>query len=214
MVRRATRKQRGRYTKKRKQIILVATEGDNKTEKTYLQEINRIIQDVSIVFADGNSTDPINMVEDTVRTADKRGFDTEYGDKAFIVFDADFNKESQIVEARKLANDNGFQLVISNPCFEVWLLLHFRYSSKGYQSNDEVINEIKNRWPEYRKNIGSFQGILDRTEMAVDNAKKLEAFHDSVNPKTDAEKRNPSTDVYKLIDLIWPTGGDAVDTDI
>ena len=119
MVRRATRKQRGRYTKKRKQIILVATEGDNKTEKTYLQEINRIIQDVSIVFADGNSTDPINMVEDTVRTADKRGFDTEYGDKAFIVFDADFNKESQIVEARKLANDNGFQLVISNPCFEV-----------------------------------------------------------------------------------------------
>lgn len=202
MVKRATKKQRGRYSQKRRRIILVATEGGNRTEKTYLQELNRSIKDVNIVYADGNSTDPINMIEDAIKTAKKKGIDGDYGDRVYIVFDADFNKENQIAEARKKANKNGYQLVVSNPCFEVWLLLHFRYSTKGYNSNDDVINDLRNRWPEYCKSLESFRHIGDRIDVAIDNSKKLMKHHDAINPKTTTEKRNPSTDVHMLIEEI------------
>lgn len=207
MVKRATKKQRGRYTRERKHVILIATEGDNKTEKNYFHEFNGRMNDVSIVFSDGNSTDPVKIVMDAIRSAKKRGIDFSYGDKAYAVFDVDFNKEKQIAEARKLAKDYGMELILSNPCFEVWILQHFRFSTRGYHSNNDVIGELINRWPEYRKNIGSYRYIYDRTDLAIENARKLEAYHDSVNPSADIEGRNPSTDVYKLVEKIYPEGG-------
>ena len=35
-------------------------------------------------------------------------------------------------------------LVISNPCFGIWYLLHKRYSTKKYDESEQVISELKN----------------------------------------------------------------------
>ena len=212
MVRRATRRQKGRYTRKRKQVILIATEGDNKTEKTYFHDFNGRVQTISIVFADGNSTDPVKIVKDAIQSAKKRGIDFDYGDKVYAVFDTDFNKEEQITEARKTARENNMELILSNPCFEVWILQHFRFSTRGYNSNDDVIAELINRWPDYRKSIGSFRYVSDRTEIAIENARKLIDFHNDINPRTDIERRNPSTDVYKLVEMITSERQDVIQT--
>lgn len=115
------------------------------------------------------------------------------------MFDTDFNKEIQIGKARKLADENGIELILSNPCFEVWLLLHFRYSTRGYQSNHEVLDELRNRWPAYRKNIDSFQYLQDCCEVAINNAKKLEQFNFDNKGTEVIEECNPSTDVHKLV---------------
>ena len=202
MVRRANKKTKGRPTKKDRKIILIATEGLNKTERTYFTEFNRKQTEWHIVPADGNSTDPVKIVKDAIRTVDNRGIRYDYGDRVFAVFDTDFNKDKQIAEARKIARENDIDLILSNPCFEVWLLQHFRFSTRGYHSNEDVIDELINQWPEYRKSIDSFQSVSDRTEFAIQNARKLSEFHNAVNPHTDNEKRNPSTDVYKLVEII------------
>lgn len=202
MVRRANKKTKGRPTKQNRKIILIATEGMNKTEITYFTEFNRKQSVWHIVPADGNSTDPVKIVQDAIRTVNNRGIRYDYGDKVFAVFDTDFNKDKQIVEARKIAKENGIELILSNPCFEVWLLQHFRFSTRGYHSNEDVINELMNLWPEYRKSVGSFHSVSDRIEIAVKNARKLSEYHNTVNSRTETEKRNPSTDVYKLVEII------------
>lgn len=202
MVKRATKKDRKRYTRKRKNVILIATEGKNKTERYYFQEFNRSINDYAIAFSDGNNTDPVKIVRDALNTADKKGIEPGNGDHICAVFDTDFQKEQQIGEARKLAEKNDVELVLSNPCFEVWLILHFRYSTHGYQSNREVLEDLKKHWPDYRKNITSFQQIQARCEEAIGNAEKLRKFHGGNKGTEIIEKCNPSTDVDKLVTRI------------
>lgn len=202
MVRRATKKDRKRYTRERKEIILIATEGKNKTERNYFREFNRSIKGCAIVFSDGNNTDPVNIVHDALNSADKRDIEPRNGDSIYAVFDTDFKKESQISEARKLAERNGVEIILSNPCFEVWLLLHFRYSTRGYQSNNEVIKELNDVWPEYRKNIASFKQLRDRCEDAIENTGKLKKFHNETKGTDIVERCNPSTDVDKLVTRI------------
>lgn len=202
MVRRATKKDRKRYTRERKEIILIATEGKNKTERNYFREFNRSIKGCAIVFSDGNNTDPVNIVHDALNSADKRDIEPQNGDSIYAVFDTDFKKESQISEARKLAERNGVEIILSNPCFEVWLLLHFRYSTRGYQSNNEVIKELNDVRPEYRKNIASFKQLQDRCEDAIENTGKLKKFHNETKGTDIVERCNPSTDVDKLVTRI------------
>lgn len=213
MVRRANKKQRRGYSRKERKVILVATEGNNKTERTYFSEFNRMQKEWHIVPTAGNSTDPVGIIKDAIRTMNNRGINIDYGDSAFAVFDTDFGKEKQIADARKIARKNGVELALSNPCFEVWLLQHFRYSTRGYGSNDDVVSELKNRWPDYHKNIASFHYLSDRTGIAIDNSKKLLEFHETVNRGGSIENMNPSSDVYKLVEIIMPKGDDEKDNE-
>lgn len=208
MVKRASRKPKDRPTKKERRIVLVATEGKNKTEKTYLAEFNRLQKSYRIVFAEGNYTDPINIVSSAVSSVDKKELDLDADDAAYAIFDIDFGKESQIKEARRIAENNNVGLLLSNPCFEIWLLLHFRYSTRGYTSNEAVIDELRNRWPDYRKNIKSFEYIVDRIDIAIENSKKLIDYQDSVNPLTEIENRNPATNIHELIEMLIIGGDD------
>lgn len=51
----------------------------------------------------------------------------------------------------KLARQNNISVFLSNPCFEIWYLLHFRYSTKLYGSNEEVIKELGSYISDYSK---------------------------------------------------------------
>lgn len=202
MVRRASKKSRGEPTRKERVIILLALEGGNKTERTYFSELNRMQKEYRIVFANGNNTDAVKVVADAAASVEKKGIDFKRGDRAYAVLDTDFGKEKQIREARKQAGKNNIDLLLSNPCFEIWLLLHFRFSTKGYISNDAVIAELENRWPDYHKSIESFAYITDRIGIAIEHAEKLTQYHDSIDSHTEIEERNPSTDVHKLFEVI------------
>ena len=202
MVRRASKKKKNRPTREVRKVILVSAEGMNKTERTYFAEFNRLQKDYHIVFATGNSTDPVNIVSEAIDGVIKNGLNLKQGDIACAVFDVDFGKAKKIDEAREMAKKAGIRVILSNPCFEVWLLQHFRYSTRGYLSNDAVIEDLLNYWPEYRKSIGSYQNVIDKTHTAIENAEKLRAYHDSLYTGVNTEERNPSTDVDELVRTI------------
>ena len=202
MVKRANKRDRENNPKRERKVILIAVEGGNKTERNYFVELNRRQGEYHINFADGNSTDPANVVEDAINSALNKGIDYLKGDKVYAVLDTDFGKEKQIEDARRRANRENVEMILSNPCFEIWLLQHFRYSTGGYNSGSEVLKELTEFWPGYRKNLDSFQDLYDKTELAIKNSNDLIKFHDSVNQRAELEYRNPSTDVYKLMQLI------------
>lgn len=87
------------------------------------------------------------------------------------------------------------EMLLSNPCFELWLLLHAK-DQKTSIDTDAVIKELMKcapMWKNYSKSAftdtqKSF--LNNNTDVAVARAKKLDEF------------QNPSTGIYKLIEML------------
>lgn len=198
-----TPKKRNSNSRKRKKIIFIATEGKNKTEKLYFKKFNS--DKVQIRFAKGGSTDPVNMVSELLSECKDMGFDPEAGDTAYCVLDSDFavSKNNQIALADKKAVANDLSLIVSSPCFEIWYLCHYDYSTKAFGSNEEVIDELKKRIPQYDKNKEDMYELLrPMQDDAVVNAKRLEKYNLQSGKKPHTVEFMPSTEAYRIIETI------------
>lgn len=205
MVRHTGQKKRGKVSKSRKKILLIGTEGKNKTEKNYFSHFNRMPEnDYVIRFSTGNNTDPEGIVDNTVDTVKKEELNFKDGDLAFCVFDTDTGdeKQKQIDAAVIKASKKNVEIILSNPCFEIWFLQHFGYSTKEYKSNGEVLRTLEGFIPEYEKNSDPFVILNPLTAEAIRNSKKLEKYHDDLGHRSKSMERNPSTEVYKIIEKI------------
>lgn len=89
--------------------------------------------------------------------------ESEY-DKVFWIVDFDsLNKEQR--EAKKgdnpierfyryysaLQNDERAVVIINNPCFEFWILLHYSFTSKFYENYEQILPVIQKYLPDYEK---------------------------------------------------------------
>ena len=75
-------KTRNTHFRKRKRIILLATEGANRTESLYFKSISW--QNCVIRFAHGNYTDPVNMVTALKKEYDELELDIKLGECRFL----------------------------------------------------------------------------------------------------------------------------------
>ena len=191
----------GRKIRNVKKTILIGAEGKNKTESTYFSNFNDRNSDYRIIMANGNSTDPVRMVDDIIKTMKQRDINTKYGDLIYCVLDVDDSKEKalQISKAIKLASKHNIEIITSNPCFEDWFLCHFTYTTKHF-SNNEIIQEIKKYISKYSKGLNVYELIKDKTEIAIVNAKKQSDYHK--NLEIDTSLANPSTMVFKIVEAL------------
>ena len=114
--------------------------------------------------------------------------DAEFGDLVYCVFDTDTDpiKQREIDEAIRQAGRSNVEIVLSNPCFEVWFILHFGYTSKQFQSNEEVLRELRKNIPDYEKISESMKSISRNGPMrsTMDSAKeRRRRCDDKVNLK-------------------------------
>ena len=67
---------------------------------------------------------------------DKRDTSTDCYERIWVVVDVDdFHDHG---EAARICNDNGIELIISNPCFEVWLLDYVTACPSSYTLTPDV----------------------------------------------------------------------------
>lgn len=130
-------------------------------------------------------------------------------DHVWLVFDKDDFPagEFDLVE-RRCAEASGsscsFHALWSNPCFEVWPLLHLRYTTAPMDAGacqKALANELKRELGvEYKKNMeGLFSLIDSRRQDAVVNVGRLVRHHRSIgNDKPSA--MNPGTKVPDIFD--------------
>ncbi|GAA5059059.1 RloB family protein [Nocardia callitridis] len=116
----------------------VYTEGVS-TEPEYVDALKRMPElagvSVNVVIEEAGAT-PMHLVESAC--ADKRRADLDI-DFYWCVFDVEFpQRHPHLDRARQKARDNGVYLAISNPCFEVWLIMHHRRHS-GHLSTDDAV---------------------------------------------------------------------------
>ena len=203
MVRKVGQKKRGKVSRKTKKIILVGAEGKNQTERKYFKAFNQVQSEYKIMAGKGNNTDPVGVVEDLLKSAKQEELDLKDGDMLACFIDVDFKngRDQELRAAMKLARQNNISVFLSNPCFEIWYLLHFRYSTKLYGSNEEVIKELGSYISDYSKSKDVYDLIENKIDQALLNTKRLESYH-LENGTNDRLKKLPSTEAYKLIEMI------------
>lgn len=205
MTTRVRQKKRGQAKRKQAKIILIGAEGNNKTEKYYFSSFNRSRGEYIVHMARGNDTDPVKIVRSVCDSIKKEELDFANGDLAFCTVDTDTDiaKQGQIDEAIKIAHDNNIELILSNPCFEIWFLMHFTYSTKYYPSTTAVTNELEKFIPEYRKSRNVFDKVSPHTETAKQNAINLEQHHADAGHKEKSMECNPSSEAYKIVEKLF-----------
>lgn len=112
----------------------------------------------------------------------------------WCVYDRD--DHPHLAEAGQMARDNGIHVALSNPCFELWLLLHFR-ESPGMQSRDRIREMLTTCVPNYDKHV-SYQCYAPGYTDAARRAERL----DSLAQDAGESGRNPTTGVYRLTQQI------------
>ncbi|WP_279637380.1 RloB family protein [Corallococcus interemptor] len=111
-------------------------------------------------------------------------------DEVWCVFDIDVHPH--VAEALQLARDNGIKAAVSNPCVEVWLLLHFR-ENPGMQDRHSMQRMMRSFIRDYDKSI-DFEVFKRGYADAVRRASRLDVL-----AAEDGELgRNPSTGFYLL----------------
>ncbi len=187
--------------------VLIVCEGE-KTEPNYFEELKDYYElgsaNVEVTGSCGSS--PMSVVayaKDLYREAKKAG---DAFDKVFCVFDKDTHSDYQsALDMLNSKNLKGvFQAVPSVPCFEYWLLLHFTYTDKPFNSTgnksvcETIIHELNDKfWPDYKKAVhGVFDQRLGQLEYAKANA--VRALRAAQENHTD----NPSTRIHELVEYL------------
>ena len=107
----------------------------------------------------------------------------------FLMYDMDVQAINEKLRKCKA------EMLLSNPCFEIWLLLHAKDQKTAIET-DALIKELKKSapvWKNYSKSAFTDTQkayLNNKMDDAVERAKKLREFY------------NPSTGIYKLIEML------------
>ncbi|MBU4270732.1 MAG: RloB family protein [Planctomycetes bacterium] len=181
--------------------ILIVTEGE-KTERQYFEGFWKSCRNprVWIKVADEHGV-PVTLVrtakqykEEAEQDATREKDDNLAFDSVWCVFDID--DHPKVTEAKVTARDNNIDLAVSNPCFEMWLLLHFR-DNPGMQHRDKIEQMLKKHVPGYDKTV-DYDTYSIGYPQAVIRAERMDCSAGEANEP----ERNPTTGVYNLTELI------------
>ena len=195
-------------------VILIACEGVA-TEPNYIKDLVRYrrtmlgeCKNIQIVFTSHTHSDPFGVLNDLLSDQSYRD-----ADERWIIIDRDpeenFGKgaaghtEENFQQAITTAKKLGINVAWSNPCFELWIVLHFLFrdtsvsrqdvqhkaldllKKNGILASNDKVNNMKACTNLYEK-------LYAQLNTAIENAKKL-----AVNNKDNFE--NPCTLIYELL---------------
>lgn len=189
------------------------------SEKKYFEDFRNselfndsgLIEIISLKRPTNRGSDPISVKKLLLEA--KKEYRFKHTDEFWLIIDRDDWEEIHNHNFDKLVDDckkeNNFFLAMSNPCFEIWLILHLKdinefdeeekikimsnkkiSNSKNYI--DKVLSEIQGRGYNKRPNPRIFSPL---TKTAIDRAKELD------NENQDYPKQI-GTHIYKLIEKL------------
>jgi hypothetical protein len=186
--------------------VLIVCEGE-KTEPYYLKAVREHfgLAQANVKIDPKSDSSPTSVVR-YAKTLIKESSASPY-DHVYCVIDrdrhADFQKAVDQVNGFK-SKDTKLHLIVSYPCFEYWILLHYIYITKAFGVSgespcDELIStELKNYIPEYEKGNASIMIDLVENQLgtALANAKK--SFDAAEQTGID----NPKTEMHILVEYL------------
>ncbi len=172
-----------------------------KTEAGYLLPWRRSLRDRVLITVDTyRGAAPLSLVEQAVATKketereEARGRGSAY-DEIWCIFDRDLH--SNVDGALTLAERHGIGVVLSNPCIELWFILHFEDRTASMHRHDAQRRAADLLGCRKVLTATAAEMLVARYDEARVRAQALDAKHagDASPPRS-----NPSSDMWRLID--------------
>jgi hypothetical protein len=193
-------------TRDERETLIIACE-DSISAPLYFLSIfadlkkNHAIAASSLVIANHKHTDPCGVLQDLLDHPNYQDFDHQW-----IVIDRDAERTNggghtleNFNQAITSAGSKNIRVAYSNPCFEIWYLLHFEYRNTA-MDRDELIEKLvhdiqykKNELPDLNQ---------EQQNTAINNAQNLINSWKDIQGITKPATDNPSTTVHKLVILL------------
>ncbi len=181
-------------------IFLIVCEG-KKTEKCYFNSFNVSTTRIKIITKGaGRSTTDLIKKAISIRNEFEKENKIKI-DQTGCVIDKDDNDDLNV--AIDFGEKNNILVAYSNKAFELWYILHFKYTTSPMAVHElfEVIDKLMVKFfnRNYKKNNEDIYNLLNENEdIAIKNATKLLEFHENIGD-INPENNNPSTTVHKLV---------------
>jgi hypothetical protein len=175
--------------------LLVVCEGT--TEKEYIDELAKCIGNpsVQIRFCPERGT-PDKIIELAQNECRAQAANRNPGfDEVWCVFDRDDHEH--FLGPIQTATDRSYCLAVSNPCIELWLLIHHR-EAPGQLHRDQIQKMLKRFDAGYKKHVR-----FDRYRAGIENAVRVAHRMDS-DAKAEGSRQfmNPSSTFYRLVSSV------------
>ncbi|MFH1716656.1 MAG: RloB family protein [Planctomycetota bacterium] len=196
--------------KETRRSILIVSEG-SKTEPLYFNALKNSLRlamvDVEIV---GEGAAPITVVDRAIelraerKHVAKKSLTRAAYDVVYCVIDVEAPKAESLPRAVNKARDNKLELILSNPCFEYWYILHFRKTGAPFGTSREVKSALRQQHSSYCENDTTiFDVVYPKTGEAIKRSK--EVLKEQHNDSEDLSDCNPSTHIHKIVEYLQST---------
>lgn len=197
-------------------LIVIAAEGRS-TENIYFEAMkaSRCASDVhvEVLYRDSDNSSPDSVMTQIQEFIEE--YNIEDDDQLWIVVDKDKWKSKMLkLIAQNCAKNNNLNFCVSNPCFELWLLLHLEDVKSYSPEQMEMLAEnkktskhgdtwLKKRMKEltghYHESDHDAMALIENVTIAIERAKTLDKSPADRWPQT------VGTRVYLLAQSIMGT---------
>lgn len=189
-----------------KHRILIICEG-KKTEPRYFKELQHRFRNPLVhVEINDESGVPLTLVERAValrdaaiRNAKGQRDDNLLFDEIWCVCDVD--EHPNLSQACNQAREEGIHVALSNPCFELWALLHFQDQTRTIHRH-EAQRQVRSLLGVKEAKLIPLEKLHAGYDEAVQRARELRKTADS----TRQPGRNPTTNLDELTEKIRQGG--------
>jgi len=180
-------------------LVIIACEDTHAVKQYFARFRTRKVQFKVLPTQDGRSAP-----QEVLARLDRFKAETsiEDGDLFWVCIDTDHwvqaNHIANLREVLQQCRQKGYDVAISNPCFELWLLLHFEEcpNSAALACSDVVVL-LRRAAGGYQKSKCARLAINpSQVHQAVTRAKSIDLDPDDILPKF------PATRIYRLIEIL------------
>lgn len=169
--------------------------GDGESECKYFDDLNNMVKRIRIRSKKLGVTGWQKIIKKCDNHVKCGDVDLKHGDRLAIVTDEDGRYDSEsIILFQKECDRKGYELILSNKSFEVWLLMHYEYYSVPYTQYELEKKLTTHLGKDYHKSDG-IPFDIRMVKFAIDNSMRNLPGGSNL----DCFKTNPSTRLHLLI---------------
>jgi len=189
-------------------VFAISIEG-RATEKKYFDSLNLDLEGCTITYVPRKwtRTEPFQVLQDLLAYKSMQTRVKQKSDQYWLVIDHDETDTGELRRVSAKASQNNCYVADSKPCFELWLLLHYKplHRYHGLEASgdnspcspaERLLEKEDESYERHKKGKYIAIDYMDKTGLAIRHAK-----HADKDPK-DKPLKNIGTRVYRLLDRI------------
>ncbi|MFM9368804.1 RloB family protein [Streptomyces sp. Da 82-17] len=173
------------------------------TERLYINGLRKILRRHPIQIEPGSKNgEPLGLVRSAIKRADEMRAGDAY-DAIWCLFDVETPPHGSLSSALSLAAKNGIKCAVSNPCFELWLILHLLNHNREVTTSG-MVKLADKEIASYKEKGFEFDALKEGIGQAISRAADLDS---RFAPDAPIQGKNPSTSMWKFMTTVEEFAG-------